>query len=157
MRCWLRHGAIALALFGAVGVAGANEITDHALPGLSATDWMLLYADLPLGPTFPDDETTGSIDRSAATPSLPLSDAQLGLVFLGVMNLPDVPESNIAAPAPLAALSDEVALQELPAMVTLRIPLLREHKFVKLDDRILLVRPADRMVVSVIPRYRILP
>jgi hypothetical protein len=42
-------------------------------------------------------------------------------------------------------------------MVTLRIPLLREHKFVKLDDRILLVRPVDRMVVSVIPRYRILP
>jgi hypothetical protein len=156
MRCVLRHGAFALALFGAVGFAAANEIADHATPGLSASDWSGLFVDLPLGPTFPDDETTGSIDRSA-TPSLPLSDSQLGLVFLGVINLPDAPESDIEAPALLAALPEEVALQDLPAMVTHRIPLLREHKFVKLDDRILLVRPADRMVVSVIPRYRILP
>src|SRR5690242_6886152 len=108
MRCVLRLGAIALALFGAVGIAAANQITDHAVPGLSVTDWTLLASDLPLGPTFPDDETTGSIDRSVATPSLPLNDAQLGLVFLGVMNLPDVPESDIAAPKALSALPEDV-------------------------------------------------
>jgi hypothetical protein len=157
MRCVLRVGAIALALLGTVGLAAANEVADLTLPGLSVMDWTSLAADLPLGPTFPDDETTGSIDRTAGTPSLPLSDEQLGWVFLGVMNLPDVPESDIAVPKALVALPDGVELQELPAMVTLRIPLLREHKFVKLDDRILLVRPVDRMVVSVIPRYRILP
>jgi hypothetical protein len=42
-------------------------------------------------------------------------------------------------------------------MVTRKIPLVRHHKFVKLDDRILVVRPADRVVVAEIPRYRLLP
>jgi hypothetical protein len=42
-------------------------------------------------------------------------------------------------------------------MVTRKIPTVRHYKFVKLDDRILVVRPADRVVVSEIPRYRLLP
>jgi len=34
---------------------------------------------------------------------------------------------------------------------------MRGHKFVKLDDRILVVRPSDHVVVSEIPRYRLVP
>jgi hypothetical protein len=146
MRSAFRHGAILLALVGAIGVAVASQVPDEDMSAAM------------VGPTFPDDETTGSIDRSAPlTQSLPLSDEQLGFVFLGVMNLPDMPDADVAAPGPAAALPDTVTLQDLPAMVIRKIPLLRDHKFVKLDDRILVVRPADRIVVSEIPRYRILP
>jgi hypothetical protein len=143
-------GAMPLALIGVVGFAVANQVIEQDLSAV------------PLGPTFPDDETTGSIDRSAVTQGLPLSDEQRGFIFLGVINLPDVPDVDIAmpdvpSPGPLASLPETVDLQDLPAMVVRKIPLLRDHKFVKLDDRILVVRPTDRTVVSEIPRFRILP
>jgi hypothetical protein len=144
------HVAILVALIGVVGFGAANQFVDVDLSAV------------PLGPTFPDDETTGSIDRSAITQGLPLSDEQRGFVFLGVINLPDVPDVEVTAldmalPGPLAALPETVALEDLPAMVVRKIPLLRDHKFVKLEDRILVVRPTDRTVVSEIPRYRVLP
>jgi len=71
----------------------------------------------------------------------------------------DVPDIQLPEPVSesLAVLPASVELQDLPAMVTRKIPLVRHHKFVKLDDRILLVRPGDRAVVSEIPRYRLLP
>ena len=56
---------------------------------------------------------------------------------------------------PAAALPSSIALHDLPVMVTNKIPLVKDMSFVKLDDRILLVRPTDRVVVGVIPRYRI--
>ena len=40
-------------------------------------------------------------------------------------------------------------------MVTRKIPRLANHKFVKLGDRILVVDPENRAVVSQIPRYRL--
>jgi len=72
------------------------------------------------------------------------------------MNLPDVPEAEVAPPAQASALPHSINLLDLPAMVTRKIPLLRDYRFVKLDDRILVVRPGDRMVVMEIPRYRLL-
>ena len=41
--------------------------------------------------------------------------------------------------------------------MTGEIPLLCAHKFVKLDDRILVINPTARTVVAMIPRYRLLP
>jgi hypothetical protein len=146
MRSAFRHGAIVLALVGVVGGAVATHIAAEDL------------SEVAIGPTFPDDETTGSVDRSAAIiQSLPLSDEQRGIVFLGVMNLPDTPEVHVAAPAGAMSVPEWVELHDLPAMVIHKIPLLQDHKFVKLDDRILVVRPIDRIVVCEIPRYRILP
>jgi hypothetical protein len=59
-------------------------------------------------------------------------------------------------PAFVTALPSSVALQELPVNVTREIPLLQGYKFVKLEDRILLVSPVDRSVVAQMPRYRTL-
>jgi hypothetical protein len=146
MRSAFRHGAIVLALVGVIGLMAAHRFGSE----LDATDE-------PLGPTFPDDETTGSIDRSTPPGWIQLSDDQRGWIFLGVMNLPDVTEARIEAPSQAAALPDTVDLFDLPAMVTRKIPLLRDYRFVKLDDRILVVRPGDRRVVMEIPRYRLLP
>jgi hypothetical protein len=58
------------------------------------------------------------------------------------------------APAAATALPSSVALQELPASVTRKVPMVEGYKFVKLDDRILLVSPVDRLVVAEMPRYR---
>jgi hypothetical protein len=48
-------------------------------------------------------------------------------------------------------------MQDLPAGVIRDIPLVRGHKFVKFDDRIVVVNPASRLVVAMIPRYKLLP
>ena len=60
-------------------------------------------------------------------------------------------------PAVADALPSAVPLQDLPAGIVREIPLVRGHKFVKFDDRIVVVDPASRLVVAMIPRYRLLP
>jgi hypothetical protein len=88
---------------------------------------------------------------------LPLTEEQRGFVFLGVMNLPEIPDAEVAAPGPASGLPETIELHDLPAMITQQITVLRNYKFAKLFDRILLVRPQDRIIVSEIPRYRLLP
>jgi hypothetical protein len=143
MGSWFRRGALLLVLVGGVGLAALDQRGIEPAPASSS-----------LRPAFADDETTGSIDRSIAY-ALPLSDEQRGFVFLGVINLPDVPDADLEAPDPAVPLPISVELRDLPAMVTHKIPLLEDYKFVKLDDRILLVSPQSRTVVSQIPRYRL--
>jgi hypothetical protein len=98
------------------------------------------------------DDVTGSIGGSAR---LPLSDEQRGHIFDGIMKLHDAPVADVPAAEVAAALPSSVALQELPVSVTREIPMVQGYKFVKLDDRILLVSPRDRSVVAQMPRYRI--
>jgi hypothetical protein len=148
MGSWIRHGALLLALLGGVGLVALEQ------RGTDATT-AAFTASSSLRPAFAADETTGSVDRSVLAYALPLSDEQRGFVFLGVMNLPDVPEADIEAPDAAVPLPSSVELQDLPAIVTLGIPLLEDYKFVKLDDRILVVNPLSRAVVSQIPRYRL--
>jgi hypothetical protein len=147
----LRRGAIMLTLIGTVAFAAAHLFDSdpgRRIAGLAA-------------PVFGVEDATGSIEHAAQDGWIQLSDEQRGWIFLGVMNLTDVPDANVPVPEPTlgaaAVLPPSVELQDLPAMVTRKIPEMRHHKFVKLDDRILLVRPGDRVVVSEIPRYRLLP
>ncbi len=96
-------------------------------------------------------DVTGSIGTAGAR--LPLSDEQRGHIFDGIMKLHDAPVADVPAPDAITALPNSVPLQELPASVTREIPMVQGYKFVKLDDRILLVRPRDRSVVAEMPRY----
>jgi len=150
----IRQGAILLTLFCTVALTAAHQIG-------SGPDRLASLAGRIMGTSVGTSEATGSIDPAVQTGWIELSDEQRGFLFLGVMNLTDVPDVELPETAALlglpAVLPDSVELQELPAMVTRKIPLVRHHKFVKLDDRILVVRPADRVVVSEIPRYRLLP
>jgi hypothetical protein len=98
--------------------------------------------------------TTGGINL-AAVPRLSLSDEERGLVFLGVINLPNVPELAMRAPEAGVPLAKAIELQEIPAMVVRRIPELRGYKFVKLEDRILVVSAEARQVEAMIPRYKL--
>ena len=104
-------------------------------------------------------EVTGSIGlassaHGSSTHGLPLSDEQRGHIFDGIMKLRDAPVAEVPEPDAATAVPGSVALQELPASVTRDIPMVQGYKFVKLDDRILLVSPVDRTVVAEMPRYK---
>jgi hypothetical protein len=104
------------------------------------------------------DETTGSVSSPGAKRAeLALSDEQRGRIYDSVMRIPDAPVAQAPAPALADALPSEVPMQDLPASVTREIPLVQGHKFVKFDDRIVVVNPASRLVVAMIPRYKLLP
>jgi hypothetical protein len=143
----LRRVALVFGLAGACAGAaiglGAGRIVPHAGDLLAAMDRD--RGDRDRG------DVTGSIGGSAR---LPLTDEQRGRIFDGIMKLYDAPVADVPAPEVAAALPSSVALQELPSSVTREIPMVQGYKFVKLDDRILLVSPRDRSVVAEMPRYR---
>jgi hypothetical protein len=146
MRSLLRHGAplIVLACAVALGVAQdkwSNEATADTPSSLVAAD-----------------DTTGSVGNALAPQrdTLALDNEQLGWIFLGIINQPDTPESELPLAMVSDALPESIALQDLPAMVTQKLPQMKDYKFVKLDDRILLVSPQSRLVVAQIPRYKLI-
>jgi hypothetical protein len=99
-------------------------------------------------------EVTGSIGVAASQHGLPLSDEQRGHIFDGIMKLRDTPVAEVPEPEAATAVPSSVKLQELPPSVIRDIPMVQGYKFVKLDDRILLVSPVDRTVVAEMPRYK---
>ena len=140
----LRRGVIVATLIACDGIAAAQK--GHR--GVGDTDASAM------------DETTGSVSSPGskrAGAELALSDEQRGRIYDSVMRIPDAPVAQAPAPALADALSSEVPMQDLPASVTREIPLVQGHKFVKFDDRIVVVNPASRLVVAMIPRYKLLP
>ena len=94
----------------------------------------------------------------SAKSALPeFSDEERGRIFDGVMRISDAPVTEMVAPEVADSLPEEVPMQELPTDIIHEIPLVRGHKFVKFDDRILVVRSTSRLVVAMIPRYKLLP
>jgi hypothetical protein len=99
-------------------------------------------------------DVTGGIGAAIGGRALPLTLEELENIFDGIMRVRDAPEASL--PEIETAMPRWVALQDLPASVTSDIPMVQGYKFVKLDDRIVLVRPADRSVVAVMPRYKLI-
>ena len=140
----LRRGMVVITLVACVGIAAAQK----GYRGAGGTDASAM------------DETTGSVSSPGAkraAAELALSDEQRGRIYEGVMRIADAPVAQAPAPAVADALPREVPMQDLPASVTREIPLVQGHKFVKFDDRIVVVNPASRLVVAMIPRYKLLP
>jgi hypothetical protein len=92
-----------------------------------------------------------------ATSELAISDEQRGRIYEAVMRISDAPVADVPAPAVAEPLPKNVPLQDLPHGVSREIPLVQGHKFVKFDDRILVVNSASRLVAAMIPRYKLLP
>ena len=85
------------------------------------------------------------------------SDEERGRIFDGIMRVSDAPVTEMAASPEVADfLPEDVPTQELPTDLIREIPLVRGHKYVKFDDRILVVSSASRLVVATIPRYKLL-
>jgi hypothetical protein len=145
MRSSLHRAALMFGLsglcLGAAIVLAANRITSRTGDVSAAADRN-------------SSDVTGSIGLSTGAPRLPLTDEQRGHIFDGIMKIHDAPVEDMRAPAAATALPNSVALQELPLSVTRDIPMVEGYKFVKLDDRILLISPVDRLVVAEMPRYR---
>ena len=144
----LRHGLVVISLVGCVGLAAAAGLA-HRGVGESAEAAQL------------DDETTGSVGAfrglsSMARAALPLSDEDRFHIYEGVMRITDAPVADGPTAEIAESLPGEVALQDLPLSVIRRIPLVQGYKFAKFDDRILVVNPASRLVVAMIPRYKLL-
>ena len=94
----------------------------------------------------------------SAKSALPeFSDEERGRIFDGIMRISDAPITEMVAPEVADPLPEEVPTQDLPDDIIREIPLVRGHKFVKFDDRILVVSSASRLVVAMIPRYKLLP
>ena len=85
------------------------------------------------------------------------SDEERGRIFDGAMRISDAPVTDMAAPEVADSLPEEFPMQELPADIIHEVPLVRRHGFVKFDDRILVISSASRLVVAMIPRYKLLP
>ena len=96
-------------------------------------------------------------DSQRATAELALSEEERGRLYEGIMRIADAWVANVPAPAVADALPSEVPLHDLPAGMAQEIPQVEGHKFVKFDDRIVVVDPKSRMVVAMIPRYKLLP
>jgi hypothetical protein len=149
MRSVIHVSALLIALGAWVGLVTAQHHGEvDATVGIGTTHGALVD-DYDL-----ETETTGSINL-ASVPRLELTDEQRALIFLGVINLTDVPELTLRAPEPGVPLAQAIELQEIPAMVVRRIPELDSYKFVKLEDRILIVSTTTRQVESMIPRYKL--
>ena len=104
------------------------------------------------------DETTGSLGRSGARRTAPaLSDEDRFHIYEGVMRIPDAPVAAATPPELAEALADEVPMQDLPLSVVRKLPQVEGLKFAKFDDRIVVVNPASRLVVAMIPRYKLMP
>jgi hypothetical protein len=92
----------------------------------------------------------GPSDRAA----LALTEEQRDRIFYHLMQFPEV-RGNGRLPGLSERLSREQALEDLPTSILREIPRLHAHKFLKLEDRILLVDPGTRVVVAMIPRYKL--
>ena len=148
----LRHTAIAVVLIGCAGLAAAAQLrVGHHV--VAATD----RADVSVM-----DETTGSLgnipgNMAARRRAPELSDEDRFHIYEGVMRIPDAPVAAASPPELAEALADEVPMQDLPLSVVRKLPQVEGLKFAKFDDRIVVVNPASRLVVAMIPRYKLMP
>jgi hypothetical protein len=150
MRSAIRVSALLILLGGCLGLVTAQH---HAATVDETVGVGTPYAEI-IDDYDREIDATGSITL-ASVPRLSLSDEERGLIFLGVISLPNIPELAMRAPEAGVPLAKAIDLQEIPAMVVRRIPELRDYRFVKLDDRILVVSAETRQVEATIPRYKL--
>jgi hypothetical protein len=169
-------GAVALAIFAValLSVSGNAQTTQGAgnpgpmqsgdtqqagseppPPVAGRTGDMTPHAPIGSGPeTTPSkfDENVAARDRIPimARP-LALTDEQKRRIYDSVMNDTQIPVTQTTA-EPAMILPHFIELSELPAGMGDEIPVVRGYKSVKLQDKVLLVSPPNRIVVGEIRR-----
>jgi len=116
----------------------------------------VLQGASPDGETAPAkfSEKNAEADRFAimARP-LPLTEEQRRKIYARVMEGGQKAEANLHA-EPATILPSTVLLHELPKGLVEETPVLRGYKYVKLEDRVVIVSPSNRVVVGEIMRDR---
>jgi hypothetical protein len=139
----IRHGIVSIA-----------AVASGTLLGIA-----LLYSsepdlDWPYAAAY---ETTGSAGSMAERKTiLPLSDEQRERIYRDLLDFPDAPRRDARKPELADKVANDEPIQKLPEDLTREMPVLDGHQFLKLEDRIVLVDPTTRVVVAMIPRYRLL-
>lgn len=114
----------------------------------------VLQGASPDGETAPAkfSEKNAEADRLAimARP-LPLTEEQRRKIYARVMEGGQKAEANLPA-EPATILPSTVLLHELPKGLVEETPVLRGYKYVKLEDRVVIVSPSNRVVVGEIMR-----
>jgi len=119
---------------------------------------LILVTALVVGVAAAQSGVGGNVTFDSTKGAVPeFSDEERGRIFDEVMRISEAPVSDMTAPEVADSLPEEVPMQELPTDIIQEIPLVRGHRFVKFDDRILVVSSASRLVVAMIPRYKPLP
>jgi hypothetical protein len=140
------------------GKAGKEEPSSHLPSDQPAENAVFVNGALAVPGAPRDGETVPSkfSQRNAALDDiptmarpLPLSDEQKRRIY-DVVSSADKPVAHVDA-HPANFLPPSVETFELPAEIA-DIPALRDLKYVRLDDRILLVQPANKVVVGEIGR-----
>jgi hypothetical protein len=80
--------------------------------------------------------------QERGTRELAISDEQRGHIFEIIMRISDAPVANGPTPEITDALPEQVPMQDLPAEVSQDVPI---------------VHPSSRLVVAMIPRYKLMP
>lgn len=141
----LRRAAAVVAMLACAGLIAGTQ------PGLGMMARHLDEAGMDVAEM---NETTGSIGSIGG---VTLSDEERFHIYEGVMRIPDAPVAHAEPPELAETLPKELAVEDLPLSVVHRIPQVAGHKFVKFDDRILVIAPATRQVIAMIPRYKLMP
>lgn len=114
-------------------------------------------AGAPIGATPQTTPSKFSTDNDAKDKApimampLALDDAQKQHIYRSIMANPQGQTLAIDV-KPAQQLPSNVVLYDLPADVTEQIPAVRDYKYVRLDNKILLVSPPNRTVVGEITR-----
>ncbi|MFL5090098.1 MAG: hypothetical protein ACJ8D7_06955 [Xanthobacteraceae bacterium] len=175
MKFKLAYGVVALGLLGLISVptashAQANQAAEN--PGAAKGDTQPAGSEPPQAPSSPNSGTSSSgpigsgpqtmpakFDADVAARDrvpimarpLPLSPEQKQHIYDSVMNSAQIPSVQIDA-TPATILPGAVELGALPSGVEEQIPAVRGYKYVKLQDKVLIVAPANRVVVGQITR-----
>ncbi len=137
------------------GHEGIEEPTAKQAPKPGAESAIFVDGKLNVPNAPADTATTPSTvsQRNAQLDSVPimargpqLTDAQRKLIVERVMATPGAPAQVDASPT--EELPASVAMQAWPADVIGQVPSIRDTKYVKLSDKILVVRPENRIVVE---------
>ena len=155
MQSSLRHGVIALALFGGLGLAAAQDQNT----GSVGTDINTgaAVAGGPIGATGHTMPAKFSAENDALDKMpimghpLPLSDEQKRMVYDSLAAAGEAETRGIAV-GPATELPADVAMHDLPDKVTEQVPALAGFKFVRLPDKIVIVSPPNRIVVGEIAK-----
>jgi hypothetical protein len=148
----IRQAAGMIAVLGCFGlIVAAQSGVGHGIPGFR------LVAERAQMNDEIDDESTGSVGPATRRAAPELSDEDRFHIYDGVMRIPDAPLAQATPPDERELLPDEVAMQDLPLSVIRRLPQVAGLKFAKFDDRIVVVNPTSRVVVAMIPRYKLMP
>jgi hypothetical protein len=148
---------LAAALLGSVVIAHAQTPAATQPPGAGPgifVDGMLNVPNAPADTSTRPAKFSARNDRLDRIPLMArgpqLSDAQRKLILDRVLAGSSTPARTTAGPTD--ALPASVAMQAWPADIAQQVPDLHDTKYVRLADKILVVRPENRIVIGEIDR-----